>query len=90
MKTDEVCTEVPCGPVKRDLDKMWTYLGKKVSYIVFSLVLSGLVIIAIFFGETITRRQENLFEAVMEIQKTVSGIQGELKYLNGRGKGDRR
>ena len=86
---EKIC-KVPCKPVKDDLDKMWSYLGKKVPYIVFSLVLGGLLTVAVYFGETNSRRQETLFKAVMGIQKTVSGIQGELKHFNGQGKGDRR
>ncbi len=83
MGNGVVC-DVPCKAVKEDLDDMWKSIGRKVSFIVFFSVLGGLLIIAVFFGEAMTSRQSTTLQVVMDIQKSVAGIKGELKHLNGR------
>jgi len=86
---DKIC-KVHCEAVDNKLEKIWTAIGKKVSFLVFSLVLGGLLVIAVFFGETISRRQDKTFDTLINIQQSVSGIQGELKHLNGLNRKDGR
>ncbi|KKN31156.1 hypothetical protein LCGC14_0826650 [marine sediment metagenome] len=93
---DKIC-DVPCPVVDDKLEKVWLAIGKKVSLLVFFSIIGGLLIIAIYFGEGIGRRQEQValqqgktFGTLIDIQKSVSEIKGELKHLNGRAERDRR
>ena len=82
---DKHC-DVPCEAVDKKLVLIWEAIGKKVSFLVFSLVLGGILLIAIFFGESVGKRQEKTFDALGAIKTSMSEIKGELKHLNGRGK----
>ena len=98
---DKICESVHCGPVDRQLDKVWASMNQKVPYIVFSLVLGGLLLISIavagYFGNSVVKRQDffvvqqaKTFDTLVEIQKSISSVQGELKHFNGRKRRDGR
>ena len=76
MMPDGIC-KVHCEAVDKKLDTVWESMGKKVPYLVFSLVLGGLLLVAIFFGETFARRQEKSIDALIAIQSDISGNKGE-------------
>jgi len=98
---EKICESVHCGPVDRQMDKVWASMGRKVPYLVFSLVLGGLLLISIavagYFGNSVVKRQDffvvqqvKTFDTLVEIQKGMSVIQTELKHLNGKKRRDGR
>ncbi len=93
---DKQHCDTPCPVVDDKLEKVWIAMGKKVPSIVFFTILGGLLLIAIYFGNSAGRRatersavttanQEKTFDALGAIQMSMSEIKGELKHLNGRG-----
>ena len=87
MMPDKIC-KVQCPAVDDKLELIWEGIKERVTWKVFTFVVSGIGFVAIFLMGMIFANQSSMAKTLSNIQSNQMVIQSELKHLNG--KGDRR
>lgn len=83
---DKIC-DVQCKAVDDKLELVWEGISKRVTWKVFTLVISGIGFIAIFWMGMIFANQSSMAKTLTNIQSNQMVIQSELRHLNGKGDG---